>query len=304
MLKHLFIPVLPAFLLTLGAIPLVVMVTYLRRRASVRRSPLTLNMLRPPGYSLRLEKERLEGELQTQLTFAMMIPLMAFVISEASKSSIPSGPVSFWSFVVFTGIAEALVYRKFWKLYQELQPKALGLEGEMFVGEELNQLIAEGCRVFHDVPIDFGNVDHVVVSPTGVYAVNTKMLRKPRRFEGDGKITVNYSDDVIQLPDRVYQIPRERLLMEAKGLSSFLSESVGEPIEVKPILALPGWFIKQRIGEGPVTVISPRNSSQFFLKKPERLSGQQMKQIAYQLDHRCRDVEPQDSHYERWESRK
>ncbi len=49
----------------------------------------------------------------------------------------------------------------------------LGFLGEQAVGEELNFLIADGWRVFHDVEFDKHpgqetfNVDHVVVGPEG-----------------------------------------------------------------------------------------------------------------------------------------
>jgi homoserine kinase len=47
------------------------------------------------------------------------------------------------------------------------------------VAEEINLLMLDGCRVFHDVPIEpYGNIDHVIVAPSAVYAVETKTRRK------------------------------------------------------------------------------------------------------------------------------
>ena len=67
----------------------------------------------------------------------------------------------------------------------ERKSYALGLDGELATAEELNQLMLDGCRVFHDVPIRYGNVDHVVVHRSGVYAVNTKLLGQLPRNDGD-----------------------------------------------------------------------------------------------------------------------
>ena len=62
---------------------------------------------------------------------------------------------------------------------------SLGLMGERAVGEELNLLMAEGCRVFHDYPGGPNwNIDHVVVAPSGVYGIETKMRRKSRAPKG------------------------------------------------------------------------------------------------------------------------
>jgi len=37
----------------------------------------------------------------------------------------------------------------------------------------------EGCHVFHDVPMEpYGNIDHVIVAHSGIYAVETKPSRQ------------------------------------------------------------------------------------------------------------------------------
>lgn len=45
----------------------------------------------------------------------------------------------------------------------------------MAAAEEINQLMRQGFTTFHDVPAEPGfNIDHVIVGPTGVFAVETK----------------------------------------------------------------------------------------------------------------------------------
>lgn len=50
-----------------------------------------------------------------------------------------------------------------------------GLEGENIVLEQLNTL-PENYFVFHDVklPGGYGNIDHIVVGPTGLFVIETK----------------------------------------------------------------------------------------------------------------------------------
>ena len=117
----------------------------------------------------------------------------------------------------------------------------------------------DGCRVFHDVPIQYGNVDHVVVSHSGVYAVNFKMLGKLPKNGGNVEVTVDNATNVLRFPDRTVQIPIEQLTTEARCLSDFLTKAVGKQIKAEPMLALLGWFVKDRIGRGPVYVFNPRN---------------------------------------------
>lgn len=54
-----------------------------------------------------------------------------------------------------------------------------GAEGEMSVGRKLESLRLEGLHVVHDVPLpgSRANIDHLVVSPHGVLAVETKAYR-------------------------------------------------------------------------------------------------------------------------------
>ena len=57
------------------------------------------------------------------------------------------------------------------------------------MAEVLDGLRAKGCAVFHDIVEGGFNVDHVVISPHGIYVIETKTLRKPPlgeiSFSGD-----------------------------------------------------------------------------------------------------------------------
>jgi len=64
----------------------------------------------------------------------------------------------------------------------------LGYLGERAVAQELEPLTREGYHVFHDAPVEkvegSFNLDHVVVGPTGLFAIETKTRRKGRAREG------------------------------------------------------------------------------------------------------------------------
>ncbi len=182
-----------------------------------------------------------------------------------------------------------------WKLLSLLRQRklmTLGLEGELATGEELNQLMLLGCRVFHDVPARWGNLDHVVISHSGVYLVNTKMIGKPKDGDGNADVFVDHSTNTVRFPDRTWRIPVDQLETERKWLTQHLTSAVGRQVEVEPMVALPGWFIKERIGRGPVYVFNPFKPSKFFVQKRSVLSDEMVDRIAHQLEQLCRDVEP------------
>ena len=191
--------------------------------------------------------------------------------------------------------------RKMLRLLKERKKFILGLEGEMFVGEELNQLMLDACRVFHDIEFPYGNIDHVVVSRSGVFSVNTKMLGKPTQGEDKAKVTVDHEQNVLRLPDRAASLPVNQLEAEAKWLAQYLTSAVATEITVEPMLALPGWFIERR-GRGPVCVLNPRNAKKFFVRSRTVLSPEQVQQVAHQLEQLCRNVSPSYQEPNEWKA--
>ncbi|HEX8371887.1 MAG TPA: nuclease-related domain-containing protein [Chthoniobacterales bacterium] len=175
---------------------LLIHLNWKRRRATVR-SPFTDKLLRPAGESLRLKlddlNEKLGEQLLVDLAAALILPLVIFFAGP---------PNSQWTGVVVLLVLETptLIYsgRRVFKLARQRRNYELGFQGERAVGEELNQLLADGCWVYHDVPCtgklnEFFNIDHVIVSPMGVFAVETKTRRKAVDISGkDGsRITFN-----------------------------------------------------------------------------------------------------------------
>lgn len=159
------------------------------------------------------------------------------------------------------------------------------------MAEQLQALLAQGYRVFHDIPGDGEwNVDHVAVGPAGVFAIETKCRAKRRPtnelreqdavFEGK-KIQYPWGDD----PKAVEQARRN-----AQWLADMLSKATGERVTSLAIVALPGWWVTLK-ANSDVKVLSGKQVPGFILAEPLRLADKRIQQIAYQLEQRCRDVE-------------
>ncbi len=87
--------------------------------------------------------------------------------------------VSLVPLVVFSLVGTAIIGFKWLRITRERGDYRLGFDGERFVGEELNRLVAKRFEVYHDVPFDGFNIDHVLVGSPGVFSVETKTRRKP-----------------------------------------------------------------------------------------------------------------------------
>lgn len=119
-----------------------------------------------------------------------------------------------------------------------------GLLAERVTGMQLNRLFEKSCIVMHDIPADGFNLDHVVIAPGGVYAIETKSFRKPRHDAEPGKpATVRWAGESLVFPDFQTKLPIEQARRQAQWLANFLREAVATDVAVRPCVALPGWFI-------------------------------------------------------------
>lgn len=57
-----------------------------------------------------------------------------------------------------------------------------GLEGEQLAGAALGELAPQGVLTVHDLNVPRGNVDHVAITPSGVFAIEVKHLSGGRFY--------------------------------------------------------------------------------------------------------------------------
>lgn len=279
------------FVLFALAIGILAIVKRLHRRG--RRNPLTRDLLRNPGESLREQVEDLGQDLTSHLLFLLLIPLLLgsqFLLQQrfAPQSTTPSLGFVYGIMLLFFILYFAVQIDRTWRTRQRLR---LGMECEMAAGQELNQLMLLGCRVYHDFPAEDFNIDHIVIGPAGVYAVETKGRAKPDKGRGKEEALVVYDGKSLQFPGWQETEPIAQAKRQAQWLANWLKNAVGEPVPVQPALALPGWFIERKGRD--MVVFNSKNPD--FLAKPrgERvLSDEMIQRVAHQVEQRCRTVEP------------
>jgi hypothetical protein len=265
-----------------------------RQRRRTRRSPLTSDLLRSPGASLR---EQLDEVQQ-----AMVVDVVAMTIG-------PTFLLSF--FFLWTtlggrlppmwGLTTALIGVLGFTMYQarSLLRRAnardslrLGLDAEVAVGQELDQLMRQGAFVFHDLPADKFNLDHVVIAPQGIFAVETKGHAKPDRGQGKADATVVFDGQALRFPTWTTRKELDQAERQARWLAKWLSSATASSIQVAPVLALPGWFV-DRQGRGSVRVFNGRELSGLLKRRgPQPLSDQELQRVVHQVEQRCRTVAP------------
>ncbi|MGC4406228.1 nuclease-related domain-containing protein [Methyloversatilis sp. MC4-4] len=269
-----------------------------RRKAMVRarrKSPIAIDLLRPPGHSLGEQIEQLQDDLWEKLVWLMFVPTVVVALYFGQRAFLGEKAIGQGVALIHGGLAVAVVAYSLYRLLKtatELDKLKAGYDAELAVGQELNQLMRQGAAVFHDVPAERFNIDHVVVARQGVFAVETKGYTKLTEGDGRKNATVVFDGKKLVFPTYSTTKPLDQAARQAKWLSEWLSSATGTRVRAAAVLALPGWFVDPA-GEGAVIVSSGRMLKSLLEQKtPQTLTDQTFQQIVHQLGQRCRDVKP------------
>ena len=254
------------------------------------RSPLKLKPLRLPGQSLdEAMGKLLWNERAPPLLFAIIFVSVAGFEWVAAIRRLPPQPWLFTSLAVVTSLYAA---RKVVNLRTRVRRMALGRDGERIVAEELDKLRAAGAEVIHDVPAPGFNIDHVVLSCRGFYAVETKTWSTPR--SGDARIRLTEAGIFVG-GRRPTRDPLAQAQAAAKWLSRFLEESTGKRFPVRGTVLFPGRFIERmspawRRSPDRPWVLEPKALASFIEHEPQAIPDSDLRLAASSLAHYVRNA--------------
>lgn len=288
-----------AILIAIIVLPIIIALTItvilFQRDKRGRRTPLTGDLLRGPGESLREEIDKISQKIDDYLLNLLFLCLPPLVLLQAFLY-FGSNKLQLWQLVTVLVLYVLLIYWGTSRLYQLLKQRRnlyLGLDAEMAVGQELNHLMLHGCRVFHDFSCRGFNIDHVVIGPGGVIAVETKGRAKRDQGGGSADAKVIFNGEYLRFPGWLEKNPVLQARRQAVWLQKWLTSAVGQTVKVRPALALAGWYV-ERTKTGDVLVYNGK--SPVFLTNPnitgDRLSAEMIQRIVHQVELRCRNVEP------------
>lgn len=155
-----------------------------------------------------------------------------------------------------------------------------GARGEFRVGEELEKLHTEGFHVFHDWHLEGrGNVDHFVVGPQGVFAIETK--------SSPGDITAR-GDKLCRNGRPVYEnMPIKQAMGNALKVRKLIGDSYGEEPFVVPVLCFSRATVTCYGQVGKVEVVGLGCLNRVIVDgRRGRYSSQQVEKISQSLAER------------------
>jgi hypothetical protein len=187
----------------------------------------------------------------------------------------------FWAFIALT----VTIYGGFeiFRLRPHLRRFHRGTQGEHKVADVLDQLRAKGFVPIHHLPGEGFHVDHVVVGPTGVYALETKTR------VGSG--TIEYRDNsALIFGGRISDSrPLSQARSSAGAVHAHLQQHFGENYSVKPLLVFVGnWRVEREAGDFDVDVVTADRLEKYFDRQQPELTSGEIEKISSHLERSAR----------------
>ena len=247
---------------------------------SKKKSPIKSKLLRQAGQSVSEGLEEIVFDrILSYYCMVVMIWVLAFYEWLQYFRNAPPAPVAVTSVAI--GVTAYALFRGA-PLYRKAKHYKLGLSGEKAVGEYFDRLRANGYRVYHDIPGDGWNIDHVIISTRGIYTIETKTRSKPPI--GEAKII--FSGNAVSVDGGPQdERPIRQSLAQARQLRTILKEATGRDFPVQPVVVYPGWFVDQGHDtlKTDVWVLNPKALHKWIEHRDEDVPVDQVKQAATAL---------------------
>jgi len=246
------------------------------------RFPVEGPLRRLPGQSIREERERLfDDKIMGYLfAFAGMWLLAGWQWLYWWSGSKPSpGFVT----VVASIVTIYCAYR-IWRLYPEFRNLNLGEKGERRVSEVLRTLRDRNYVTFDDLLLEGVNIDHVVVGPGGVFAIETKTYS----VFGNGIAGIAANGELHLSGKPALKDALNQARSSAALISAEVKRWTAREVWVTPVVVLPGWRIDPPKSETTVIVLNEEIVSEFFKTRGEKLSHAQVREVCSHLDRSAR----------------
>ncbi len=244
------------------------------------KSPLDGPPLRNPG-------QKLDEDIRDYFDDSVAIYLVAsgFIIVAAMTEWIywyresPPNPT------IITITAILVITFSAWKIKRALKKinaLKLGRDGEKSVGQKLEELRENGAMIFHDIQANGFNLDHVAITKSGIFVIETKSYSKPSK----GKTEIVFNGKYIfrngvQLDSN----PIIQVKAAANWLKKTLKESTGKHFNIQPVILFPGWYIEStpEAKKSGVWVLNPKALPTYIANNKQRIDKEDVYLASYHL---------------------
>lgn len=243
------------------------------KKRKVRLPPVR----RRAGESLREKRERLVDENVPPIVFVPFILWFVYFVTTLQQQNTWARQPRFWLVLaIIATLIAAVWFRRLLPIARRLNR---GERGERHVADALDELRSDGYTPIHDIVADKFNIDHVIVGPGGVFAIETKYR------SGKGQITFRNTEGLF-VGDRLEEKDcLKRARASAAAISDLIRESCGRREWVTPIVVFVGdWQIRDDWHDTDTRVLTPDRLSRYIRNQQPRLRRSEIELIASHLE--------------------
>ena len=196
---------------------------------------------RLPGQSLR---EQWDDKFESNVTLPFMCAIAGITVACIEAMHVYGNTKPSMALGMAMAVVGVVFVVRGLRRLKGLKALKRGERGELIVAQAIeHDLIPNGYVVFHDVQLKDGkhrfNIDHLLIGPNGVFAIETKNYSKPKR----GEVKVTYDGKCVRWNGVAHKDDETRqaiaIAMAAKDL---IFKETGLNVFVKPVLCAVGWF--------------------------------------------------------------
>jgi len=246
-----------------------------------KRQVLLPRIRRRAGESLSEEREKRVFDNLPVIFFVPFTFWFVFLLTKLQQSNASLRQPQLWLWIAVLATLAAAIW--FWRLIPIARRLNRGQRGELHVADVLEELRRDEYKPIHDIVLDGFNVDHVLVGPGGVFAIETKYR------SGKGQITFRNNEGVFVGG----RLEEKDCLRQARGsaaaIRDLIHQNCGRREWVTPIVVFVGnWQVKEDWRDTNVRVLTPNRLAYYIRSQEPRLKRSEIELIASHLERSAR----------------
>ena len=200
------------------------------------------SIMRESAQRFRDEFERLNNSQSIYLSAALVFVVLFAAAHTLHAERLYAGYPN-WQLNIFLVALTAGAILVLWKIVRNFITRhqvRLLRDANIAVGHELQSIATDFGHVYHDVETSAGIIDHVIVGPSGAYAVNV-FARQPQR---DGHVELDNNELHFLPTDKP-----ESIVATGKRIAALEREFrrlLDHRVRVRSVIAVPGWEVSEQ----------------------------------------------------------
>ena len=200
------------------------------------------SIMQEAAQRFRDRLEQLGREQSVYLTSALVFTVV-FAVAYLLNPQEMFGDVPRWQLISVLVLLTGAALYVLWQLLTigiKRRRIAFIRDANIATGHALQTLTSNRNRVFHDVRINSGTIDNVLVGLHGIYTINV-IARKPGRHN-----SVRLVGDQLTFASGKHAISVAQAGRKAENLAREVRKLLRHEVRVRPVIAVPGWEIESQ----------------------------------------------------------